>query len=94
MSGLVRFHELHGVGARFGFSHHAKFFSAAENGLDAIAHDLVIIHEEDVKGHIEIKYCTLFAKTCAGVKRRRRELLAEFANRGPWRRSKVSVTSR
>ena len=43
--------NLHGVGAVFGLAHHVKFFAAAQDGLDAIAHDLVIIHEQDVKWH-------------------------------------------
>ena len=48
--------ELHGVRCRFGFAHHAKFVAAAQDGLDAVAHDLVIIHEEDVNAIVDQLY--------------------------------------
>ena len=43
--------ELHGVRAVLGLAHHAKFVRPVQDGLDAIAHDLVIIHEQDVEWH-------------------------------------------
>ena len=50
--GPVLLYKLHSVSTRFGFPHHAKVIRAAEDRLNTVAHDLVIIHEEDVVGHI------------------------------------------
>ena len=50
--GPVALGELHGVGPVFGLSHHAKFARPRlKDGFDAIAHDLMIIHEKDVERH-------------------------------------------
>ena len=51
-SRVMQLHELQGVGAVLGFAHHAKFGIALQNGFDAIAHDLVVIHQQDVDRHI------------------------------------------
>ena len=48
----VQLHELQCVGAGFGFPDHAKFGIALQNGFDAIPHDLVVIHQQDVDRHI------------------------------------------
>ena len=37
--------ELNGVRPGLGFAHHAKLLAAAEDGLNAIAHDLVVVDE-------------------------------------------------
>ena len=60
--------------ARFGFADHAKFVAAAQDGLDAIAHDLVIIHEQDVEGHNGSKQ--LYPVSLARPRRCRRDGLA------------------
>src|SRR5438105_4686259 len=52
--------ELNGVRTILGLADHAKFAGAVQDGLDAIAHDLVIIHEEDVEWHNEWKQLYLF----------------------------------
>ncbi len=43
--------ELHRVGAVLRFADDAKFVAAAQDRLNAVAHDLMIIHEEDVERH-------------------------------------------
>ena len=43
--------ELDGVGAVLGFADDAKFGAAFQNGLDAIAYQLVVIDKDDVECH-------------------------------------------
>ena len=47
----VAFHELHRIRAILRFTSHAKVPGSRQNGLDPVAHDLVIIHQQNVDGH-------------------------------------------
>ncbi len=43
---------LHGFGAGFRFTAHRELIAVAQDGLDAIAHDFVIVHQEHLKRHV------------------------------------------
>src|SRR5579863_5912206 len=49
--GLMQFYKLQRAGASLRFPHHAKFRVASQDGLDAVPHDLVVIHQKYVEGH-------------------------------------------
>ncbi len=51
MSGAFLAANLDGVGAAFGFGHHLEVIAVAQDGLDAVAHDLVIVDEQNLKWH-------------------------------------------
>jgi len=40
--------QTYGIGAAFGFADHAKLVTSLENAPDAIAHQLVVVDENDI----------------------------------------------
>ena len=40
--------DLNGIGARFGLRHDLKLFAVSQDGLDAIAHNFVVVNQKDV----------------------------------------------
>ena len=51
MSGRFVLADLHGLGSALGFAHDLKLFAVAQDGFDAIAHDFVIVDQENLKRH-------------------------------------------
>jgi hypothetical protein len=54
-SGAEALHELHSIGARLGLAYYSELPASAENGLDAVPHDLVILYEEYIEWHIQVQ---------------------------------------
>jgi hypothetical protein len=48
-------HELHGIGARLGLAYYSELPASAENGLDPVPHDLVILYEKYIEWHIQVQ---------------------------------------
>ena len=49
--GALLLANLHRFGPALGFANHLELFAVAENSLDSISHDLVIVYEKDLKRH-------------------------------------------